>query len=272
MLPGEVPVWWRGHFEESPIHHAHQIQAQIDGVERFLNLETRARVLDLACGSGRQTLELARRDYRVLGLDSLDVSVKEAQLAARRESLNAHFMKADTRQIRYREEFDAVVSLFASFGRFANERDDLKILESVRKALKPEGKLLLDLVNKEWLMRHFDPNSWERGDNKEGAVVLDQVNFDFETGHLLNHRTIVRKDGRRTSSSVSFRVYTLTEIKRLLEQSGLGYRQCWGGFDGSVYGMDSPRMIVMADKAQEKPVRRRAQDPDRAIRIKGRRR
>ena len=203
-------------------------------------------MLDLACGAGRQTLEMARRGYRVFGLDTLDASVTEARSAGRSEKLNVHFMKGDIRQIRYRSEFDAVINLFASFGRFADERDDIKTLESVRKALKPGGKLLMDLVNKEWLMRHFDPKFWERQDNGRGAVVLDQLSFNFETGHLLDNRTIVRKDGHRSSSSVSFRVYTMTEIKRIVASAGLVYRQCWGGFDGSAYGMDSPRMIIMA--------------------------
>ncbi len=129
----------------------------------------------------------------------------------------------------------------------------------------------MDLVNKEWLMRHFDPKFWERGEDGRG-VVLDQISFNFETGHLHDHRTVVGKDGARRSSSVSFRIYTLTEIKRLITQAGLSYRQCWGNFDGSAYGMDSPRMIIMADRPQEKPKRKRVADGSRAIRIKGRRR
>lgn len=266
-------MWWRGQFEETPVHYAHQIQSQIEGVERFLNLEPRARVLDLACGAGRQTLEMARRGYRVFGLDSLDASVSEARRVGRSEKLNVHFMKGDIRQIRYKAEFDAVINLFSSFGHFPDERDDIKTLESVRKALKPGGKLIMDLVNKEWLMRHFDPKFWDRRDNDRGAVVLDQISFNFETGRLLDNRTIVRKDGHRSSSSTSFRVYTLTEIKRLVTQAGLVYRQCWGGFDGSAYGMDSTRMIIMAIKGQEKPPRRRREPEEgRAIRIKGRRR
>lgn len=221
------------------------IKAQIDGVERFLMLEPRSRILDLACGAGRQTIELARRGHRVLGVDGAEEALSEARHAARQERLNVHFLKSDIRQIPYRAEFDAVVNLFDSFGYFPAERDDLRALEAVCKALKPRGRFLIDLLNKERLMRRFS----------------GQDSFDFETGRL------------DTSSFASRRVYALTEIKSLIERSGLVYRQAWGAFDGSIYGMDSQRMIILAEKPEEKQVVRK---PEKglamAIRIKGRRR
>lgn len=269
----ETDLWWRVHFEDNPTHRpAYQLKSQVDGVERFLKMEPRSRVLDLACGAGRQTLELARRGHRVLGMDCQEAALAEARNSARNERLTVHFLKGDPRQIPYRAEFDAVVNLFSSFGGFPAERDDLKTLECVRKSLKPGGKLLIDLLNKEWLMRHFEPNFWEQGEDGKGSVVLDQISFNFETGRLDNHRTIVGKDGARRPSFVSMRVYTLTEIRRLIAQAGLEYRQAWGGFDGSSYGMDSPRMIVLAVRPPEGPARRPAgPDLPSAIKIKGRR-
>lgn len=217
----------------------HHVKAHVDGLERFLNLAPRTRILDLACGAGKQTLELARRGHRVLGLDCVEAALSEARQAARHERLTVHFLKSDIRQIPYRAEFDVVVSLFSSFGRFPGERDDLRALEAVRKALKPRGRLLIDLLNKEWLMRHGAPAS-----------------FDFESG---------RWDSQR--------VYALTEIKSLIERAGLAYRRVWGDFDGGAYGMDSPRMIVLAEKIEEgRSPRRDDEGLATAIRIKGRRR
>lgn len=273
MTKKEAVSWWRTHFEDNPTHRpACQIKSQIEGVERFLNLEPRSRVLDLACGAGRQTLELARRGHRVLGVDSSAEPIAQARAAAREERLNVHFVKTDIRQIPYRAEFDAVINLFTSFGYFPQERDDLKALEAVRKGLKPGGKLLMDLLNKEWLMRHFEPHFWEQGEDGQGAVVLDQISFNFETGRLDNHRTIVGKDGTRLPSYVGFRVYTLTEIKNLIARAGLVYRQSWGGFDGSAYGMDSSRMILLAEKPAEARAPKPKENLAAAIKIKGRRR
>lgn len=269
MTKRDVAFWWRSRLEgEQPWSPT----TQVAFVERVLALEPRSRILDLGCGSGRQTLELARRGHRVLGLDAAETPLAEARAAARLEKLNVHFLKSDTRQIPYRNDFDAVVALSTSFGLLPSERDDLKVLESVTKALKPKGHLLLDLVNKEWLMRHFEPHFWEQASEGRGDVILDRFSFNFETGRLDNHRTFVGPDGSRTPSFVSQRVYTLTEIKALLARAGLEYRQVWGGFDGGQYGMDTPRMLVLAHKAAAKPEPRREDDElESAIKIKGRR-
>ncbi|MDE2490705.1 MAG: class I SAM-dependent methyltransferase [Elusimicrobia bacterium] len=248
-------------------------EEQVEGVERFLNLETRSRVLDLCCGEGGRTIELARRGHRVLGLDPDERELARARAAARGERLNVHFAKADPRAIPYRADFDAILCLGGAFGRLPTDRDDLRALESARKALKPGGWLMLDVLNKEWLMRHFEANAWERGEGRRGAVVLDQVTFDFERGRLDNRRTIVAPDGRRTPAPQSVRIYALTELKAQIERAGLDYRRCWGGFDGSAYGMDSPRLIALAQRPREDARPRRAPDDGlpKAIRIKGRR-
>lgn len=268
----EALSWWRMHLEDDPRRPHSHVKTQIDGVERFTRLEPRSRVLDLGCGSGRRTIELARRGHRVVGLDPDERALSAARAAAKGEKLNIHFLKADTAAIPYRAEIDAVVSLDGAFGQGANDREDLRCLESARKALKPGGLLLLDVLNKEWLMRHFEPNFWEQAEEGKGAVVLDQITFDFERGRLDNQRTIVGPDGKRIPAFVSVRVYTLTELKAQLERAGLTYRQSWGGFDGSAYGMESARTVVLAEcpPAKKRPAPRPDDDLPTAIRIKGR--
>ena len=121
-------------------------------------------------------------------------------------------------------------------------------------------------------MRHFEPNFWEEGEEDKGAVVLDQISFDFESGRLNNRRIIVAPDGKRVPSFISVRVYALTELKAQLEKSGFIYRQSWGGFDGAAYGMDSARVIVLAERPADRAAKRIDPDDDlpTAIRIKGR--
>ena len=267
--------WWRAHLEDTELHVSEeQVRAQIDGVDRFLSLEVRSRVLELACGSGWRTLELARRGHRVLGLHPSEKPLIQARHSARVDRLNAHFLKNDSVQTSYRAEFDAVVALSSALGRFPGDNDDERLMASVERALKPGGKFLIDLLNKEWLMRHFEPNSWEQPRGRQGEVLLEQVSFNFEMGRLDSHRTIVGKDGARTPAHVSLRVYTLTEVKALIEKAGLIYDRSWGAFDGSAYGMDSPRLIVLARRSSDAERRKKPRPDDHllAIKIKGRRR
>ena len=254
-----------------PLLPAAQVQAQVDGVERYISLEPRSRVLDLSCGNGRQTLELARRGYRVLGIDSREEPLAAALASARQERLNVHFLHTDIRQISYRGEFDVVVNLQCALGLLPNDRDQLRVLEGTRKGLKSGGRLLLDMLNKEWLMRHFEPNHWAPGESADGSVSLDRISFDLETGRLNDHRTIVGLDGGRAPSFMSLRVYTLTEIKSLLDRAGLSFLKVWGGYEDEPYGMDSPRMVVLAQRPIDKPPRPpKDEGLVSALRIKGR--
>lgn len=215
------------------------LKAAVDAVERLLSLEPRSRVLDLACGHGRTTLEIARRGHRVLGLDADGGGFSHAREAARDERLNVHFMKADPRAIPYRGDLDAIVSFGAAFENLSGERGDLRALESARKALKPGAKLLLELTNRERLMRHLPAHA----------------HFDFEKG---------RHGGAR--------VYALTEMIALIERAGLIYRRAWGGFEHEPFGLDSAGLVVLAERPrEERPARRVDDGLPSAIRIKGRR-
>jgi SAM-dependent methyltransferase len=234
-----------------------KVQAQVDGVERYISLEPRSRVLDLSCGNGRQTLELARRGYRVLGIDSQEGPLAAARAAAREERLNVHFLHTDIRQISYRGEFDVVVNLQSAIGYLPNDRDHLRVLEGIRKGLKSGGRLLLDMLNKEWLMRQFEPKYRAPEESADGAAALDRLSFDLETGRLNDPR--------------SLRVYTLTEIKSLLDRAGLAFLKAWGGYEGEPYGMDSPRMVVLAQRpVDQAPRPPKGEGLVSAIRIKGR--
>jgi SAM-dependent methyltransferase len=245
------------------------LKAQVDGVDRLLRLETRSRVLDLGCGDGRFALELARRGHRVLGLDPDERALTLARAQAKGEKLNVHFLKADPRAISYRAEFDAIVCLDGAFGQLPGDREDLRALEAARRALKPNAKLVIDVINREWLMRHFESSA--RGRGEDGSVVYDHLSFDLEKGRLDGRRLAAGPDGRKTSTFVSARVYALTELLAQAERAGLSFCACWGGFDGSAYGLDSPRLVAVFERPREERAPRRADDGlVTAIRIKGR--
>jgi SAM-dependent methyltransferase len=144
------------------------------------------------------------------------------------------------------EAFDAVVSLFTSFGYFDDEADDQTVLDEVARVLKPGGRFFLDVLNKEWLMAHFDERFWEEG---EGAKLLNEMVFDYEGGRLNTKRTIIPDEGERTVLYSSIRLYTMAEMTRMLRTAGLTYRKAYGDYAGKRYDMEGFRMIVVAEKA-----------------------
>ncbi len=223
----------------------HLTKGQVDGVERMLGLTPEMRILDVCCGYGRHALELARRGYRhVVGVDISGPLLARARRTAQAEGLRVAFRRADMRRLPFRGSFDVALNLFTSFGYFRDEADDLAALRSMARSLRPRGRLLVDLLNREWLVRHFQPRYQ---DETALGVVDNEMTFDLETGRLRNVRSF-HHAGRRRSLTIEFRVYTLAEMVRMLRAAGLRYERAYGNFEASAYGMDSFRMILIARK------------------------
>lgn len=226
-------------------------------IARLLALRPHARVLDLACGEGRYTRAFASMGHRVTGLDLSEDLLAEA----RRRSPNLPgaptYLRADMREIPFFEQFDAVVSLFTSFGYFDDPGDDEKVLAGAVRALVPGGRLLLDLPNPELVRSALVASNEEvRGTwhlryersmddaTPSGPYVRKRiVATDLRTGH-------VEGDIRER-----VRLYTPDALDRILGAAGLepdGARL--GDFDGTLLSPTSPRFIRVA----RRPLRRRA--------------
>ncbi|MFH1725074.1 MAG: class I SAM-dependent methyltransferase [Elusimicrobiota bacterium] len=245
-------------FESTPLLRIDaRVRRQVDGIERLLGLKFRSRILDLGCGAGSQTLELARRRYRIVGMDDSAESLAPARARGRIERLTVHFVVGDMRRIPYEAEFSAVINLRNVVGGHPSEREDLRCLQEVRKSLRPGGKLLLDFLNREWLVRR----QWAH-----------RRAFELRTGRLDVGGFVSRGRRHIYKKGESIRVYSLTELIRLLGEAGLAFQNVWGGYDGRSYGVDSERLILLAEKGAEPrdPRVRRDDGFPRALRIKGR--
>ena len=254
LMPAKT-AWWKACFEEgSRRHESRLVRSRVDSIVEILNLEPRSRLLDLGCGLGQETEELAHRGHRVLGADESEDGLREARAATKGTSLFCHFVKVDPRNIPYSGEFDAVVVRSPSFGHLPRERDDLRCLEGIRKGLKPQGRVLMKLINRDWVIRHLPL-----------APVEPGLRFDFASGRLERARASTR-------GPASLRLYSLTELLRLLDAAGLAFRHVWGRLDRTPYGLDSFHMVVLAERPREAP-RAKAREDDgleRALKVKGR--
>ena len=101
-----------------------------------LDLEPGAQVLDLCCGQGRHSVQLAKRGFKVTGLDLNPEYVQLAQQAALASGVSIETVTADMREVPFQNKFDAIVNMYSSFGYLESETEDLKVLQSVAKALK----------------------------------------------------------------------------------------------------------------------------------------
>ena len=214
---------------------------------RALGLQEGDRVLDLACGHGRHAVALARRGMIVTGQDLNEDYLQMARDGAAEAGVEIETVHSDMRDIPFTDEFDAVINMFTAFGYFESEHEDARVLQAVFKALKDGGKLLLDTINREWVLSNYVQNDWHTDD--EGNTFLEHREFDLVTGRNRVTFSIVDADGtRRDSPGHDVRLYTLTELTRLLNAAGLRLSATYGDYDGAPYAINTPRMIVVAMK------------------------
>ncbi|MSQ14187.1 MAG: class I SAM-dependent methyltransferase [Dehalococcoidia bacterium] len=215
-------------------------------VERALGLKPGAEVLDLCCGQGRHAVLLAKRGLRVTGLDLSPELLALARQAAASERVQLELVRSDMREIPFPDRFDAIINMFTAFGYLESEDEDKKVLAAVHKALKPGGRLLMDMLNREWVVSNYIQNDWHRGG--DGTLYLERRDLDLVTSRNHVTFTIVPPNGPRRQGGHVIRLYTLTEMINLLHDAGLTLTATYGAFDGEPYSVFTRRMILVAAK------------------------
>jgi len=229
-----------------PFLTAKQTEREAGFIAESLAVPSGGAVLDLACGYGRHAMELAAKGYKVTGLDlSLPLLIRAAD-AARRSGLSINFIHGDMREMTFENEFDGAYSMFTSFGYFDDDTNR-KVAANLQRAIKPGGKLVLDLVNRDYLVRDLPTRVWWQGD---GCVILEEVDFNYFSSRLQVQRSIIFEDGRQLEQEISIRAYSLHEIGKVLHHSGFRVTEVSGGLAlrGKYFGADSRQLIVLAEK------------------------
>lgn len=201
-------------------------------------------VLDLGCGIGRHSLELARRGFEVTGVDRTEEFLAEARRAARADEVEIELVPEDMRRFRRPEAYDLAVNLLTSFGYFEDPEDDARVVRNLHESLKDGGAAVIDLMGKEVLARIFEPREWREVD---GDLWLYERRVTRGWSWIEN-RWIRIRDGERSEFGLSHRLYAATELARLLEECGFAETEVYGGLDGSPYDHEASRLVVVGRK------------------------
>lgn len=227
-----------------------ETKLQIDFLIHTLHLSGNERILDLACGFGRHSLELARRGFSVVGVDLTKAYVEDAILQAKSEHISAEFFHKDIRDIDFREEFDVVLNMAdGAIGYLENEKENLKIFDVVAKALRPGGKHVMDIMSADYADTHFPCNLWDMGEkgitlskfewDKESKIMLYGQN-DFSYGDVLTSPCFEKGD--------PLRLYHREEIRQIMKERNMKVKQVFGKFDGTPANENEIQMIVISEK------------------------
>jgi SAM-dependent methyltransferase len=218
--------------------------AEVDGIVSLLRLEAGARILDLACGYGRHSILLSKRGFEVTGYDLSPVFLGRARAEAGAQRANIRWIQGDMRALPFDAEFDAVINIFTAFGYFEDPEDDLKTLRGIRRALRPGGQFLLEIVHRDALLARFQPQSFEQSSN--GTIILRERAWDLVRDMVEDNVTLIRPDGTRTQYRITHRMYSLHDFLALVQRSGLEAERWYGGLDGSPLQLNSDRLVVIS--------------------------
>jgi len=217
---------------------------EVGQVVALLGIEPGAHVLDLCCGVGRHSLDLARRGFQVTGVDRTRPYLDRAARQAEAEGLEIEFVQSDMRSFCRPDAFDAVVNLFTSFGYFEDPEDDRQVALNVCRSLKSGGAFLIDMMGKEILARIFRERDWY----EEDGVLILQERKVTKNWSWMENRWIMFKDNHRAELNLSHRIYSATELASLLTECGFAHVDAYGDLEGSAYDHLARRLVVVARK------------------------
>lgn len=271
-LENYVPAdWWKHIFDPiylktdgDVVNDPDITKREVDMIINILNLEPEDRILDLCCGHGRHSLELARRGFRnVEGLDISPYLIRRAKAQAKKEMLQAKFRVGDARKLSYpADSFDVVILMGNSFGYFENISDDLRVLREIKKVLRPWGRILIDVADGEYLRRNYKERSWEW--IGKTLFVCRERSLSSDGNRLITREIVIDvRKGCIADRFYAVRLYDGELLKKLLEQAGFSDITFHGELSpdskrAQDLGMMEKRLIVTATiKKSWTPIRRR---------------
>jgi SAM-dependent methyltransferase len=217
---------------------------EVEKIVSLLGLAPGAAVLDLCCGPGRHAFELARRGFRVTGVDRTMAFLAEAQQRAQAEGLDLELVQEDMRRFLRPQGFDAAINMFTSFGFFAAPEDDLLVLRNVSASLRPGGRFLIEMNGKEVLARIFRPRDWTEHD---GALILEEREL-LEGWSRIRSRWIIVRDGKREEFTLTLCLYSGAELPAALQGADFRTMELFGSLDGVPYDQNARRLVALATK------------------------
>lgn len=137
---------------------------------------------------------------------------------------------------RFKGRFDLVVNLFTSFGYFFTDKENFKVLKSMSSCLKPGGKVIVNLIDRDWILSIYQPVRWSE---INGRMVMKASKYDKKSKY--NESQIVMINNNYYPPKLEHyhyhrvRLYSKAEMVGLMKKARLINIKVYGDFDGGPY-------------------------------------
>ena len=202
-------------------------------------------ILDLCCGPGRHSVELAKMGFNVTGVDKSSFLLSKAKQFSKSAGVEINFVEEDMRSFSQPDSFDLVVNLFTSFGYFDDQKDDITVLQNIYDSLKMDGQLVIESMSKEILSKVFQDTTSALLDDGTLVVQKHKVFNDWE---MVSNDWYILKDNTYKKYSFTHRLYSAVELKQIIESVGFKSIRFYGNLKGAEYDNRAQRLVLAANK------------------------
>ena len=215
-------------------------------------------VLDLCCGPGRCSIALAKKGFRVTGVDKTTYLLNKARAKAKAARVNIEWVREDMRDFVRPASFALVLSMFTSFGYFDDRQDDMTVLQNMFTSLQPGGACLIEVLGKERLAKILQPTI---STVLPGGTLMVERHEIFDDWTRVRNEWLLIRGGRTKSFNFHHTIYSGQELRDRMERVGFVAVKLHGNLDGDAYGPNAERLVTIGHKPISKhPNKRPAAD------------
>ncbi|HET9056917.1 MAG TPA: class I SAM-dependent methyltransferase [Chitinophagaceae bacterium] len=244
-------AWFKDWFS-SPYYHLlyfkrdqNEASVFIDKLIEYLKPTYGSRMLDVACGKGRHSIQLAEKGFDVTGID---ISFENIEEAKKSEKDNLHFYQHDMRLPFWINYFDYAFNFFTSFGYFATKREHDNAIRTMANSVKENGILVIDYLN-----AHYEENHLVYKSEKEIEGINFYITKWFDETHF--YKKIIVEDEALTEPLEHIeRVakFSLGDFTEMLAFQDFQVQEVFGNYNLEHYDViNSPRMVIVAKKMKK---------------------
>lgn len=220
-------------------------EAECDFVEEMAQLKKGDKVLDLMCGYGRHSLELARRGYQVTATDNSEEYIAEIKTVSQKENILVNAFTSGALEVELQEQFKAIICMGNSFA-FFNKEDALALLRKLSLHLEQNGVLIINSwMIAEIAVKHFREKEWVEID---GYKYLMDYRFHFHPSRIESEHTIIGADGSiEVINGVDY-IFTLGEMESMFHEAGLATKALYSTPRKRPFKMGDNRIYIVAGR------------------------
>jgi 2-polyprenyl-3-methyl-5-hydroxy-6-metoxy-1,4-benzoquinol methylase len=252
-MKNKTTAWYESWFNTDLYYHIyanrnHREAAVLANlISQKIPSATHNHLLDVACGRGRHSIQMAMKGYEVTGVDLATKALETAKLHAIEFGVEhrTHFEQKDMRALNYHNQFDAAINVFTSFGYFTNS-ENFEVLQQISQSLKPNGLFLFDYLN---------PVTVEKNLMKEEDGVYLALALSYQIKRWIADNVVYKsislsdKDQHIYTTQEQVCLYNRDWFEAHFLKAGLQIKEAFGNYEGLTFDpKTSPRQIYLCQK------------------------